>query len=133
MKRPFYTVAKRNGRWGIRASDAPFFECDSYREALEISLGAAAVLAREPSSGATLGGAGLGSSIEGGTRPCTKGRDGFVGQFGRHTHAEEHFAATSSLAEEEGLKIGSDGERQASDCRITEIVTVPGDRRQGCP
>ncbi len=44
MKRAHYTVMKRNGRWGIRAGEAPFFECDSYREALEISRAAASAL-----------------------------------------------------------------------------------------
>ncbi len=44
MQRAHYTVVKRNGRWGIRACGAPFFECESYREALEVSRAAASVL-----------------------------------------------------------------------------------------
>ncbi len=44
MKRACYTVVKRNGRWGIRACGAPFFECESYEEALEVSVTAASIL-----------------------------------------------------------------------------------------
>ncbi len=46
MTRAHYTVLKRNGRWGICACGAPFFECESYQEALEVSVTAASILAR---------------------------------------------------------------------------------------
>ena len=44
MKRHLYTVMKRNGHWGICACGASFLECDSYREALEVSLTAASIM-----------------------------------------------------------------------------------------
>ena len=45
MKRAYYTVLKRKGRWGICAFGEPFFECETYQEALEVSVTAASILA----------------------------------------------------------------------------------------
>ncbi len=49
MHERLYTVMKRNGRWGVSACSAPLLECDSYQEALEVSMAAASVLAQRQS------------------------------------------------------------------------------------
>lgn len=102
MERRTYTVMKRNGRWGICASGAPFFECDSYHEALEISRVAAAVLAPKPSPGAAVIGGGIRPGIDGSAGSVAKDPDKFTGRLGTQTGAEKHLAAASMLVDEEG-------------------------------
>src|SRR6266571_4947125 len=47
MRRKLYAVVRQNGRWGISAGDAPFLSCDSYQEALDVAVTAAAALTRQ--------------------------------------------------------------------------------------
>jgi len=47
MRRKLYAVVRQNGQWGISARNAPFLSCDSYQEALDVAVTAAAALTRQ--------------------------------------------------------------------------------------
>lgn len=42
--KPLYVVTKQSGHWGIIARGAPFLECISFQEAIEIARVAARLL-----------------------------------------------------------------------------------------